>query len=197
MAHDDRIFGHFGHSKRLPQPSQYHWKNRAMDVYDYFRGCSVCQQNKDCIRKSLGEPQPLELPKRWWDSISMDFITKLPTTSSGYDCITTFVDRFSKKFRLVPSRGTDTATSVADCFFSNIFKMDRLPESIVSDRDPKFTSKSWKRMMDYCWIQLKMSTIMHPQTELWTELMNWMIGNYLWCYCAFHQKHWDTILPTA
>lgn len=71
----------------------------------------------------------------------MDFITNLPKTGKGFDSIAKFVDRFSKKIQLVPSRGVDTATDVADSFFRNIFRLHGLPDSVVFDRDPKFTSK--------------------------------------------------------
>lgn len=197
LAHDNMVSGHFGYTKTLARLSAYHWKNKAMDVFDYCRGCTTCQQNKDGRSKPLGEPQPLELPNRRWGSISMDFITHLPTTSSGYDCITTFVDRFSKRVRLVPSLSTDSATGLADCFLTHIFRLHWLPDSLVSYRDPKFTSRFCKHLMHCCGIQLKMSTSRHPQTDGSTEIMNRMIGNYLRCYCAFHQTNWDTLLTSA
>lgn len=139
LAHDNKTSGHFGYSKTLSRLDGYHWKNKSGDVYDYCRGCTTFQENKDGRTKPLGIPQPLELPTRRWGSVSMDFVTHLPTTETGFDCITTFVDRFSKRVRLVPSRGTDGAT----------------------------------------------------------EIMNRMIGNYLRCYCAFHQTDWDRLLTTA
>lgn len=197
LAHDNKTSGHFGYYKTLSRLDRYHWKNKSGDVYDYCRGCSTCQKNKDNRTKPLGEPQPLELPTRRWGSVSMDFVTHLPPTKSGFDCITTFVDRFSKRVRFVASRGTDSATDVADCFFTNIFRLHGLPDSIVSNRDPKFTSKFWSHLMLCCGIQLKVSTSRHPQTDGSTEIMNRMLGNYLRCYCSFHQHDWDKLLPSA
>lgn len=168
-----------------------------MDVHDYCRGCLICEQNKDSRTKPFGEPQPLELPTRRWGSIAMDFVTHLPKTSGGYDWITTFVDRFSKRVHLVSSRGSDTAVDVANCFFVHIFRLHGLPDSIVSDRDPKFTSKFWTHLMSRCGVKLRMSTSRHPQTDGSTEIMNRMIGNYLRCYCAHHQRDWDSLLPSA
>lgn len=79
----------------------------------------------------------------------MDFVTHLPTTEAGYNSITTFLDRFSNRVHFIPSKGTDSATDVADCFFENIFRLHGLPYSIVSDRDPKLTSKSCLQLMGW------------------------------------------------
>lgn len=179
MAHDNKTSGHFGYAKTMSRLRQFHWKNKSADVYDYCRGCKTCQLNKDGRQKPLGNPQQLELPDRRWGSISMDFITHLPVTESGYDTIATYVDRFSKRIHLVPSKSSDTATNVADDFFKHIFRLHGLPDSLVSDRDPKFTSKFWSRLMERCGIRLKMSTSRHPQTDGSKEIVNRMVGNYL------------------
>lgn len=197
LAHDNHTAGHFGYSKTLARLKNYHWKNKALDVQEYCRGCFTCQQNKDGRTKPLGVPQPLELPDRRWGSVSMDFVTHLPTTANGNDCIITFVDRFTKRIHLVSSHGTDSAVDVADHFFNNAFRLHGLPDSIVSDRDPKFTSKFWNHLMSRCGIKLKMSTSRHPQTDGATEVMNRMVGNYLRCYCTFHQRNWDRLLSSA
>lgn len=68
-------------------------------------------------------------------------MTHLPATSHGYDAITTFIDRFSKRVHFVPSKGTDDAADFAQAFLDNVFKHHGLPDTIVSDRDPKFTAK--------------------------------------------------------
>ena len=72
-----------------------------------------------------------------------------------------------------------------------------MPDSIVSDRDPKFTSKFWKRLMELCGVKLKMSTSRHPQTDGASEIMNRMVENYIRCYCSYHQNDWDELLPAA
>lgn len=132
LQHDNKASGHFGYSKTLSRFVHYHWKNKSTDIYEYCRRCSSSQQNKDGSTKPLDEPQPLELPNRRWGFVSMDFIAHLPETDSDYACITTFVDRFSERVRLVTSRSTDTATDVAECFFRHVFRLHELPDSIVS-----------------------------------------------------------------
>ncbi len=101
----------------------------------------------------------------------MIFIVKLPKTKNGYDSITTYVDRLSRRVHFIPSKDSDTAVDVANAFFSNLFKHHGMPDSIVSDRDPKFTSKFWQRLMELCGVKLKMSSSRHPQTDGSSEIM--------------------------
>ena len=157
----------------------------------------TCQQKKDHQGKKLGDPTSLEVPTRRWGSLATDFIVSLPKTKNGFNSITTWVDRLSRRVHFIPSKEADTAVDVANAFYSNIFKLHGIPDNIVSDRDPKFTSKFWKRLMELCGIQLKMSTSRHPQTDGSSEIMNRMIENYLRCYCNYHQDDWDELLPAA
>jgi len=107
------------------------------------------------------------------------------------------VDRLSRRVHFIPSKDSDTAVDVANSFFSKMFPYHGMPDSIVSDRDPKFKSKFWKRLMELLGVQLKMSTSRHPQTDGSSEIMNRMVENYLRCYCNYHQNNWDELLPAA
>lgn len=140
LAEDNKILGHFGYNKTLSLLRHHHWRNKSADVSDYCHGCHIFQLIKDGRKNPLGVTQPLELPIRSWGSISMDFITLLTMKTSGHDCITTYVDRFSKRVRLIPSNCSDSATDLADAFFKGIFPLHGLPDSIIYDRDAKFTS---------------------------------------------------------
>lgn len=196
-AHDSPIAGHFGLAKTLGRLERYHWRHKARDVKQYVEGCQKCQQKKDSRAKKLGEPTPLDVPTRRWGSVSTDFIVKLPTTKNGFDCITTWVDRLSRRVHFIPSKVTDTAVDVANQFFTCIFKLHGLPDSVVSDRDPKFTSKFWVHLMSLCGVKRQMSSTHHPQTDGASEVMNRMVENYLRCYCSLRQDDWDEFLPSA
>ena len=197
-AHDSKIAGHFAFGKTLARLAHFHWKSKTRDVLGYCAGCETCQQQKDYRnKKKYTDPTPLDIPSRRWGSLATDFIVKLPKTKRGFDCITTWVDRLSRRVHFIPSHTTDTATDVADSFFNNIFKLHGLPDNIVSDRDPKFTSKFWKHLMSLCGIRCQMSSSHHPQTDGASEVMNRMVENYLRCYCSIHQDDWDILLPAA
>ena len=71
----------------------------------------------------------------------------MPKTKRGYDAITTWVDRLSRRVHFLKCKVTDTAEDTANAFFANIFIHHGLPDDIVSDRDSKFTSKFWDCLM--------------------------------------------------
>lgn len=197
IAHDSPTAGHYGEAKTLGRLTNFHWRKKSRDVYKYVKGCLECQQTKCSNKKPMTNPQILETPGRRWGSISMDFIQGLPETEDGHDTILTFVDRFSKRPHFVPCKSNVTAVDVAHLFHHHIFKHHGLPDSIVSDRDPLFTSKFWTELMSILKVQLKMSTANHPQTDGQTEVMNRIVEDYLRVYCNFRQNDWDQHLATA
>jgi hypothetical protein len=83
--------------------------------------------------------QPLQVLSMVWADIAMDFVEALPKVS-GKSIILMVVDRFSKYAHFIPLGHPYTATTMARAFFSGIVRLHGLPSSIVSDRDPTFTS---------------------------------------------------------
>jgi transposase InsO family protein len=142
------------------------------DVRQYVKSCDSCQ----CIKASQQTPasllQPLLIPSKAWEQVSMDFITHLPKTKAGYDAIAIFVDTFSKMVHFVPTKTTATAPETAQLFFDHVFKLHGMPKSIVSDRDAKFTSRFWQTLFKTLGTKLAMSTAFHPQTDGQTERTN-------------------------
>ena len=78
----------------LPSMS-YYWPKMGDDVQAYVKSCLVCQLDKMEKKKMVGLLQPLPIPERPWQSISMHFITRFP---KACECKSIFVvvDRFSK-----------------------------------------------------------------------------------------------------
>lgn len=164
---------------------------------NYCAGCLTCQMNKDGRCKPLENPQPLELPDRRKRLVSDDSMTHLLVTKKAFDYIKTNVDRFSKRIHHVPSHDSDTAEDVATAFFENVLELHRLPNSTVSDKDPKFISSFWTQLMDLCGIKLRIASSRHTQTDGSTEIMNRMAANYLRCYCSYQQDDWENFSSSA
>ncbi|KAA0025360.1 DNA/RNA polymerases superfamily protein [Cucumis melo var. makuwa] len=108
---------------------------------------------------------PLPVPEWKWEHITMDFLFGLPRTSRGYDGIWVIVDRLTKTVRFIPMKATSTLDQLAKLYVDKIVSQHRVPVSIVSDRNPRFTSKFWPSVQKAMGTKLKFSTAFHPQTD--------------------------------
>ena len=125
----------------------------------------------------------------------MDLVTDLPTSTSGYDTLLVFVDRFTKMIRIAPCNKTVTAEGIARLFIDTVFKLHGMPASLVSDRDPRFTGRFWRALTSMLGIELKFSTAYHPQTDGQTERANRSIEEMLRHFVATQQDQWEEYLP--
>jgi len=158
------------------------------DVQKYVISCDSCQRNKSSNQQPAGLLQPLPTPTKRWEQVTMDFIVQLPTTHRGYDAIIVIVDRLSKRAHFCPTHTSVTAPEVAKIFFSTIFKNHGLPQTIISDRDVKFTSRFWKTLFEQVGTKLALSTAFHPQTDGQTERMNRTLEEMLRAYTSYCER---------
>ena len=194
--HDMPSAGHRGIDATIERiERQYYWSNIAKSVRQYIGSCDSCQRNKGSNKKPAGLIQPLEPAQERWESISTDFITQLPLTKNGYDAIMVIVDRFSKRAHFAPCHTNDSAVDVAHIFLREVYRQHGLPKEVISDRDPKFTSRFWTALFNQLQIKKKMSTSYHPQSDGQTERINRILEDLLRHYVAYDQRDWDTWLP--
>ena len=93
-------------------------------------------------RAKAGLLQPLEIPSRKWDHVTMDLVTDLPE-SNGFTAIIVFVGKLTKMVHLAGCKMEVTAMEYAQIFVDNVFWLHGLPEVIISDQYPRFTGKFW------------------------------------------------------
>ena len=92
----------------------------------------------------------------------MYFITKLPRTNKQHDCIMVVVDKITKDAHFISFKLTHKETNIADVYMKEIARLHGIPKTIVSDKDPKFTSKFWKGLFKGFGTYLNFSTTYHP-----------------------------------
>ncbi|GJV41520.1 putative reverse transcriptase domain-containing protein [Tanacetum coccineum] len=88
------------------------------------------------------------------DNITMDFVTKLPKSSQGYDTIWVIVERL-----------TSLMDKFARMYLKEVVTRHEIPLSIIFDGDPRFASNFWRSLQNALGTSLDMSTAYHPQTD--------------------------------
>jgi hypothetical protein len=83
----------------------------------------------------------LEIPVWKWEAIAMDFLVGLPRTQAGYDAVWVIVDRLTKAAHFIPIKVKYSLEKLAELYLQEIVRLHGVLESIVSDRDPHFTSR--------------------------------------------------------
>ena len=101
----------------------------------------------------------------------VDFITKLPIVA-GKDAILVVCNRLSKMTHFIAIMEEMIVKGLARVFRDNVWRLHRLPKSIVSDRKPQFVAELTKELNRMLGIKMKLLTALHPQTDGQTEHMN-------------------------
>ncbi|GJT76953.1 putative reverse transcriptase domain-containing protein [Tanacetum coccineum] len=125
----------------------------------------------------------------------MDFISKLPKSSQGYDTIWVIVDRLTKFAIFVPMRETDPLEKLARRYLKEVVTRHGIPVSIICDCDPRFVSNFWRSLQKALGTNLDMSTVYHPQTNEQSERTIQTLEDMLRTYANDFGKGWVNHLP--
>nr|GFB85160.1 reverse transcriptase domain-containing protein [Tanacetum cinerariifolium] len=118
----------------------YWWPNMKADIATYVRKCLTCMRVKVEHQRPSGLlVQPVILEWKW-DNITMDFITKLPKSSQGFNTIWVIMDRLTKSAHFLPIRENDPLDKLARLYLNRIVARHGIPVLIICNSDGRFTS---------------------------------------------------------
>ena len=125
----------------------------------------------------------------------MDYMSILPSTKHGNDCVFVVVDRFSKMAIMAACKKNITVEATAKLFFERVWVHFGIPQSIILDRDNRFLSTFWYSLWSMLDTKLTKSIAFHPQTDGQTEVVNRMIIHIMHMYKSKNPCTWDKSLP--
>ncbi|GKB47560.1 reverse transcriptase domain-containing protein, partial [Tanacetum coccineum] len=195
-AHKSKYFVHPGADKMYYDlRDRYWWPGMKKDIAEYVSRCLTCLKVKAEHQRPSGLLQQPEIPIWKWEGIAMDFVTKLPRTSSGHDTIWVIVDRLTKSAHFLPMREDYKMERLARLYLNEIVARHGVPISIISDRDSRFTSRFWQSMQEALGTRLDMSTAYHPQTDGQSERTIQTLEDMLRACVLDFRGSWDVHLP--
>lgn len=198
ICHDSPHGGHFGVAKTVHLLKRsYWWPGMLEDAKRHVQSCVKCQSIKPNNHAPQGELSPLAVPSRRWESISLDFIVKLPPTAKGNDAILVIVDRLSKYLLLEPCSETMTSPGLVDTLMKRVVGERGFPAEIVADRDGRVTAHVFKEWMDKHGIRPRLNTAYHSRANGQAERMNLIVENYLRAFVDAQMTDWDELLPVC
>src|SRR6202453_2185452 len=193
QAHD--TLGHLGAQKTSEYTRRWFWWPRmGREIEKFCLSCKNCQMSKSSNQLKPGLLHNLPIPSHPWQSIVMDFIGPFPECQ-GYDYLWVIICRLMNQTHLTPIMVKTTTTDLAWFYIRDIVHLHGMPESIVSDRDSKFTSRFWRELHRSLGTKLLMSTSFHPQTDGHSERIIRSIGQILHSTVSPDQKDWLPQIP--
>ncbi|GJS14048.1 putative reverse transcriptase domain-containing protein [Tanacetum coccineum] len=175
----------------------YWWPNMKADIATYVSKCLTCVKVKAEHQRPSGLLVQPAIPEWKWDNIMMDFITKLPKSSHGFDTIWVIMDRLTKSAHFLPIRENDPLDKLARLYLNMIVARHGIPISIICNRDGRFTSNFWGSFQKALGTNLSMSTAYHPETDGQSERTIQTLEDMLRACVIDFGKGWVKHLPLA
>jgi hypothetical protein len=193
--HATPLGGHFGRDKTLSLARRtVWWPTLATDVDTFIRTCPTCQRVKAEHGRPAGLLYPLPVPSRRGGTIGLDFM-EMPTANSGHDFLQVHIDFLTGRVWLVPTFKTATSAKAAGNFVASVFRDVGLPDTLVSDRDPRFTSEFWAALHAALGTSLIFGSPHHHNTNSRTERVNGVIADVLRSFVDGRQDDWPSLIP--
>nr|GEZ40860.1 putative reverse transcriptase domain-containing protein [Tanacetum cinerariifolium] len=138
-SHKSKYSIHPGFDKMFQDMKKlYWWPNIKADIATYVSKCWTYAKVKAEHQRPSGLLVQPKIPEWKWDNITMDFVTKLPKSSQGYDTIWVIVDRLTMSAIFTPMRETNPIDKLARMYLKEVVTRHGIPVSIICDHDPSY-----------------------------------------------------------
>jgi len=194
--HDHPLAGHFGQNQTLELiQCEYTWPGLRTFIKDYVWSCTSCARAKTLRHRPYRLLKQLPIQEKPWNSISMDFIEQLPSSTS-FTAILVMVDRLSKQAIFIPTHDTITSPELTKLFLLHVFSKHGVPTHVTSDRGTEFVSHFFQSLGKALDMHLHFTSSYHPEGNGQTDRSNQTLEQYLRIYCNYQQDNWAD-LPTG
>ena len=194
-AHSSAYSMHPGSTKIYRTLKEHYWWNgMKKEIASFVCKCLTFPKVKAEHQKPAGKIQLLPIPVWKWEKITMYFVTGLPRTQRQHDSIWVIVVRLTKSAHFLPVNIEDSLEKLVQLYMDEIVRLHGVLVSIVSDRDPRSTSRFWPSLQTALGTHLHFSIAFHPQTDGQSE-MTIQTLEYMLRACVMEFKgSWDTHL---
>ena len=173
----------------------FFWQGLDGDVKKYVRSCDVCQRAKAprrCDRVELGRMNQISTP---FFKVALDIAGPLPLTDNKNRFILTLVDVATRWPEAIPLRNTNKETVIEA--LTTIFSRIGLPNEILSDNGPQFTSDLYNQVCEFFSIKIIRSTPYHPSSNGMVERFNGSLKSFLRKVTQDSPQDWDRKITAA
>ncbi|GAU51606.1 hypothetical protein TSUD_414380 [Trifolium subterraneum] len=182
---------------------------KELELIEEFRDLSlVCEVTSNSVKLGMlkltnpflekireCQKEDEKLMESGTDSIAMDFVGGLPKIAKGNEVIWVVVDRLTKSAHFIAIKVGTLVPKLAEIYVEQIIRLHGIPSSIVSDRDPKFTSRFWESLQEALGTKLRLSSAYHPQTDGQSERTIQSLEDLLRACVLEQGESWDSCLP--
>ena len=203
--HDSAVAGHPSAERMLDTMAELvYMRKMGKRVRAYVQSCDGCGRSKP-KKNSTAPAHSIEIPARPFQHISIDLFTSLPAVKAHdnedkvivYDAIMTVTCLLTRSVSFLATTINLTGAGAARLILETwaVGRNVGYPESILSDRDVRFTSEEFRAAMSSLNIRLRMSTSRSAETNGATEVFHRSLKSYLIAFCAYEPKTWVAHLP--
>ena len=192
-AHSSTYAMHPGSTKTYKTLKKHYWWNgMKKEIASFISKSLTYQQVKAENQRPVWKIQLLPILIWKWEKITMDFVKSLARTQRNHDAIWVIVDRLTKSAHFLPVNVEDSLEKLAQLYVDEIVRLHGVPVSIVSDRDPRFTSRFWPSLQTALGTRLHFITAFHPQTDGHSERTIQTLEDMLRACVMEFKGSWDT-----